>query len=76
MPAVHDVKSSEDFKSLLSEDLTKVSLLNFWAPWADPCVDMNKVVEKLSDDYPQLLVLNVRCPRVWKYSTCDELLVL
>lgn len=37
------VDSPEHFKDLLSEDLTRVSVLNFWAPWADVCKGMNEV---------------------------------
>ncbi|KAF9650208.1 glutaredoxin [Thelephora ganbajun] len=59
MSAVHVVESAEHFKSLLSADLTRVSLINFWAPWANPCVQMNIFVEKLSKKYPQALVLQV-----------------
>ena len=59
MSSVHVVKSPDHFKSLLSEDLTRVSLINFWAPWAAPCAQMNVVVEELSKKYPQALVLQV-----------------
>jgi len=58
MSVVH-VKSSEHFKSLLSADLTRVSLINFCAPWAAPCIQMNTVAEELSKKYPQALVLQV-----------------
>jgi len=56
---VQDRKSPDEFKSLLSKDLTRVSLVNFWAPWADLCLKMNAVVEELSKKYPQALVLQV-----------------
>jgi len=59
MSAVKTVGSAEEFKDLLSTDLNKVSLINFWAPWAGPCVQMNKIVEELSKKYPQALVLQV-----------------
>jgi len=59
MSAVHVVKSPDHFKSLLSTDLNRVSLINFWAPWAVPCKQMNTVVEELSKKYPQVLVLQV-----------------
>lgn len=61
MSLVHLVKSPDHLKSLLSADLTRVSLINFWAPWAEPCRQMNTVVEELSKKYPQALVLQVRC---------------
>ncbi|KAI0926330.1 hypothetical protein AcW1_008539 [Taiwanofungus camphoratus] len=55
----HDVTSAEHFQSLLSEDLNRVSLINFWAPWAEPCKQMNVVVQELAKKYPQLLVIQV-----------------
>ena len=63
MSVVQVVKSPDHFKTLLSADLNRVSLVNFWAPWAAPCVQMNAVVEELSKKYPQALVLQVRYPR-------------
>ncbi|KAH7884883.1 glutaredoxin [Phlebopus sp. FC_14] len=54
-----DVTSSEHFKQLLSKDLTRVSLINFWAPWAEPCKQMNEIVLELAKKYPELLALRV-----------------
>ena len=56
----HEVQSPEHFQSLLSEDLNRVSLINFWAPWAAPCAQMNEVVVELAKKYSQVLVLQVR----------------
>lgn len=56
---LHVVASSEQFKALLEADLERVSLLNFWAPWAEPCKQMNDVVEEYAKKYPSLLVLQV-----------------
>ncbi|OCH89591.1 glutaredoxin [Obba rivulosa] len=55
----HEVTSPEHFQALLSQDLQSVSLINFWAPWAEPCKQMNEVVLELAKKYPQLLVLQV-----------------
>ncbi|KAG6917853.1 hypothetical protein DXG01_000758 [Tephrocybe rancida] len=55
----HQIESTPQFQELLSADLNRVSLLNFWAPWAEPCVQMNEVVEELAKKYPAVLVLNV-----------------
>ena len=60
----HVVKSPEQFKELLSADLNRVSLINFWAPWAEPCKKMNDVVQELSKKHSGLLVLQVKCPLV------------
>ncbi|TFY76508.1 hypothetical protein EWM64_g7504 [Hericium alpestre] len=55
----HEVQSPEHFQTLLSTDLSRISLINFWAPWAAPCAQMNDVVRELSRKYPALLVLQV-----------------
>jgi len=56
---LHHVESSDHFKGLLSEDLQRVSLLYFWAPWAEPCKQMTEVVVELSRKYPQMLSLQI-----------------
>jgi len=53
------VTSSTHFQDLLNADLTRVSLINFWAPWAEPCKQMNEVVAQLAKRYPAVLVLQV-----------------
>ncbi|PWN50190.1 glutaredoxin [Violaceomyces palustris] len=52
-----DVTSPEHFTELMQQDLNRVSLLNFWAPWAEPCAQMNEVVKELAAKYPQVLFL-------------------
>ncbi|EPQ26362.1 uncharacterized protein PFL1_06010 [Pseudozyma flocculosa PF-1] len=52
-----EVTSPEHFTELMQADLTRVSLLNFWAPWAEPCKQMNDVVKELALKYPQVLCL-------------------
>ncbi|KAK2467232.1 hypothetical protein APHAL10511_000781 [Amanita phalloides] len=54
-----DVTSVEHFKSLLQQDLNRVSLINFWAPWAEPCKQMNEVVLELSKKHREALFLQV-----------------
>ncbi|KAH9169588.1 glutaredoxin [Lactarius sanguifluus] len=55
----YQVESSEQFQSLLSADLNRVSLLYFWAPWAQPCKQMTEVVEELARKYTKLLSLHI-----------------
>lgn len=55
-----EVSSSERFKELLSTDLKRISIINFWAPWAEPCHKMNEVVKELAKKYPAALFLQVR----------------
>jgi thiol-disulfide isomerase/thioredoxin len=56
---VHTISSPDHFREILSADLDRVSLLNFWAPWAEPCKQMNEVVLELAKKYPQIVVLQV-----------------
>ncbi|KAN0092538.1 Thioredoxin-like fold [Tylopilus felleus] len=55
----HTVTSPDHLKELLSADLNRVSLINFWAPWVEPCKQMNEFVAELAKKYPDLLVLQV-----------------
>lgn len=55
----HEVQPPTHFQDLLSADLTRVSLLNFWASWAEPCTQTNAAVRELAKKYPQALVLDV-----------------
>lgn len=55
----HEITSPSHFQELLSADLNRVSLINFWAPWAAPCEQMNEVVAELAKKYPVALVLQV-----------------
>lgn len=68
----HKVSSPEHFQTLLSEDLRRVSLINFWASWAKPCEQMNKVVLELANKYPTILVLDVGFvpAACWKVQYC------
>ncbi|KAI0246075.1 glutaredoxin [Lactifluus subvellereus] len=58
-PIIHQIESSDQFQQLLSADLDRVSLLFFWAPWAEPCKQMTEVVIELSRKYPKLLSLQI-----------------
>jgi thiol-disulfide isomerase/thioredoxin len=53
------INSPEHFQEVLSADLGRVSVINFWAPWAEPCKAMNKVVAELAGKYPKILFLEV-----------------
>ncbi|KAF7318593.1 Glutaredoxin [Mycena chlorophos] len=53
------VGSPSQLRALLSADLTRVSLLSFWAPWAEPCKAMEAVVIELARKYGGMLVLSI-----------------
>ncbi|KAH8822687.1 glutaredoxin [Flagelloscypha sp. PMI_526] len=50
-PNYHVVTSPDHFKEILSKDLNRISLISFWAPWAEPCKTMNEVVLELSKKF-------------------------
>jgi len=65
MPAnLFSVTSSEHFKSLMETALQKVSCLNFWAPWAEPCATFNKEVEAEAAKFPNVLFLNIEAEQL------------
>ncbi|KAJ3712053.1 glutaredoxin [Lentinula raphanica] len=55
----HEVNSPSHFQQLLSADLNRVSVLNFWAPWAEPCKQMNEVSRELAKKFPSILFLQI-----------------
>ncbi|RSH92642.1 monothiol glutaredoxin grx4 [Saitozyma podzolica] len=54
-----NVTSPQHFKDLLSADLNRVSCLNFWAPWAEPCAAFTKAVEGEATKFPGVLFLSI-----------------
>ncbi|KAI6013325.1 glutaredoxin [Pisolithus microcarpus] len=68
----YEITSTEQFQDLLSADLNRVSLINFWAPWAGPCKQMNEVVIELAKKYPQVLVLQVEAEEQEEISASFE----
>ena len=59
MTNLHQITATQQFQDLLNADLNRVSLINFWAPWAEPCKQMNEEVAALAKQHPNLLVLSV-----------------
>jgi len=62
-----EVVSPTHFKDVLSEDLNRVSVINFWAPWAEPCKQMNEVAKELSNKYKAALFVQVSNETLLKY---------
>ena len=54
-----EIDSPARFQQVLSADLERVSVTNFWAPWAEPCKAMNDVFAGLAKKHTELLFLNV-----------------
>ncbi|KAF6756887.1 thioredoxin [Ephemerocybe angulata] len=54
-----EIESTDQFKDLLSKDLNRVSVINFWATFAEPCKQMNQVFQELAKKYPAALFLQV-----------------
>jgi len=51
--SVTEITSVEQFQEFIkAAGPDKVVALNFWAPWAAPCEQMNKVFAELSEKYP------------------------
>jgi thiol-disulfide isomerase/thioredoxin len=61
-----EVKSSEQFKEFLSADLNRISIISFWASWAEPCRQMNELVKELAKKNHAALFLQV----------CNEIKIL
>jgi Grx4 family monothiol glutaredoxin len=59
--AVKEILSVEEFQQFLnSAGPTQVVALNFWAPWAAPCQQMNQVFAELSLKHPSVAFGQVR----------------
>lgn len=53
-----DITSDTQFSSLVSKK-DAVIVLDFWAPWAEPCKQMNDVIAELAGKFSSLQFLKV-----------------
>lgn len=53
-----DITSDTQFSSLISKK-DAVIVLDFWAPWAEPCKQMNDVIAELAGKFSSLQFLKV-----------------
>jgi thiol-disulfide isomerase/thioredoxin len=57
--------------------LKRVSLINFWESWAEPCKQTNEVVLELPKKYPEVLVLQASSFRwLGDITTCVDCAVM
>lgn len=56
----HQIKSPEHLQEILSLDLGAVSVLYFRADWAQPCEQMDVVIENLAKRWTDVVFLSVR----------------
>ena len=68
----HSVNSPEHFQELLSADLERVSVLYFYADWAEPCASMNQVVRALAEANPSVLFLQIEAEALPEVSESFE----
>ncbi|PVF95306.1 putative glutaredoxin [Serendipita vermifera] len=69
---LHDVSSPADYQEQLNKDLERVSVTNFWAPWAEPCKKMNEHVKELAKQYEKILFLQVDAEQLPEISESFE----
>jgi len=72
---LYQVESPEQFQELLSQDLDRVSVLYFYADWAEPCASMTQVVSALSEQNKSVLFLNIEAevlPEISESFEVDE----
>ncbi|WFD35401.1 glutaredoxin [Malassezia cuniculi] len=53
------IESPEQFTQLMQADLERITLLNFWAPWAQPCESVNAAIPALAAQNPSVLFMNI-----------------
>lgn len=70
---LHAVTSPEHFQQLLSADLERVSVLYFYADWAEPCAAMTQAVAALADAHPAALFLQIEAEALPEVSESFEI---
>ncbi|WFD24160.1 glutaredoxin [Malassezia equina] len=53
------ITSPDMFTGLMQQDLNRVTVLNFWAPWAQPCEPMIAAIAQMAPKYPHVLFMSI-----------------
>lgn len=72
MSNLHVVTSPSHFQTLLSADLERVSVLYFYADWAEPCASMTQAVAAMAEAYPSVLFLQIEAEALPEISESFE----
>lgn len=66
------VSSPEQFQESLSADLERISVLYFYADWAEPCAAMTQAVAALAEAKPEVLFLSIEAEALVEVSESFE----
>ena len=55
---IANVKTVAELEAAVKKD--KITVVNFWAQWCEPCEQMNAIFAKLASLHPALTFINVR----------------
>lgn len=53
------ITSPDMFTGLMQQDLNRVTVLNFWAPWAQPCEPIIAAIAQMAPKYPHVLFMSI-----------------
>lgn len=69
---LHSVTSPAHFQELLNADLERVSVLYFYADWAEPCASMTQAIAAMAEAYPAVLFLQIEAEALREISESFE----
>jgi len=72
---VKEIKSLEEFVSLLNSYPNNLIVFDFYANWCGPCVRIAPELEKLQNDYPNVLFVKVNVDYAGNDDICQKLQV-
>jgi thioredoxin-like negative regulator of GroEL len=66
------VSSPNHFQDLLNADLERVSVLYFYADWAEPCAAMTQAIAAMAEANPSVLFLQIEAEALPEISESFE----